>query len=434
VRVVVDGPSRMAKIRLNSSTKRVLPFPLRNTKFLVIVTEQSAKVESEKPAPVSKPSNGSSIGKVAAADQTQPKSTPSRRTYSISNDVEIEAKVTPRLPRIGWQNNRQHFSLSEEGDVPLKEHSPIRLPRVGQAPRREFSFSNLAEAAKSQEPASRKPKQATTYELIGGDTDEVAKQTPSTILADVAEEETPKPKSRTQNSRLQHETIFHDADTTVEPPKKPSIGGGVGGVRPEETIFVELAEDSNPFIQPKKTTIRRDQQTHFSFNDESPPSTPIARTKHSNLQHFSIEGTPDPHEAEYRARALQRKEVNHFRPDTVPHFEFVDKPAGSVVESKRENSESMNKLLKTIGKSWNVGSDSPDPAKEYGRSGVPKKGLTPHFSFGDSPQKGEEEKENGRGGGGQAQPTTKRYTTRDTTLIGRLQVPVKSEEKEWWEN
>lgn len=172
-----------------------------------------------------------------------------------------------------------------------------------------------------------------------------------------------------------------------------------------------MAEDTNPFIQPKKTNIRRDQETHFSFNDASPPSTPIARNKQSNLQHFSIEGTPDPHEAEYRARALQRKEVNHFRPDTVPHFEFVDKPAAPVAESKRENSDTMNKLLKTIGKSWTVGTDSPAPAKEYGRAGVPKKGLTPHFSFGGSPEKSDEEKENGRGGGGQAQPTTKRYNS-----------------------
>ena len=56
-----------------------------------------------------------------------------------------------------------------------------------------------------------------------------------------------------------------------------------------------------------------------------------------------------------------------------------------------------------------MGSESPAPAKEYSRAGVPKKGLTPHFSFGGSPEKREEEKENGRGGGGQAQPTTKRY-------------------------
>ena len=255
----------------------------------------------------------------------------------------------------------------------------------------------------------RKPKQATTYELIGGDADEVSKQTPSGTLHDV-EEETPKPKPRAPSSRLQHETIFHDADTTPDPPKKQSIGGGVGGVRPEETIFVELAEDTNPFIQPKKTNIRRDQETHFSFNDNSPPSTPIPRNKNLSLQHFSIEGTPDPHEAEYRARALQKKEVNHFRPDTIPNFEFVDKPVESVVDGKRENTDSMNKLLKGIGRSWNMGSESPAPAKEYSRAGVPKKGLTPHFSFGGSPEKREEEKENGRGGGGgQAQPTTKRY-------------------------
>jgi hypothetical protein len=225
------------------------------------------------------------------------------------------------------------------------------------------------------------------------------------------EEETPKPKkSYAQHRALQHETIFHDADVTPAQPLKPSIGGGVGGLRPEETIFVELAEDTNPFIQPKKTTTRRDQETHFAFADESPPATPIPRNKHLNLQHFSIEGTPDPHEAEYRARALQKKEVNHFRPDTIPHFEFVDKPSDPTGEGKRENTDSMNKLLKGIGRSWGTGPDSPAVARDGNRGGLPKKGLTPHFTFGgSSPEKGEEEKENGRGGGGQAQPTTKRY-------------------------
>ena len=397
----------------------------------MFVPEEPAKVEQEKSAPVSKPAT-LSAAKVATAPETLPaKSTP-RRTYSITNDVEIDAKVIPRLPRIGWQNNRQHFSLSEEGDVPLKEQSPIRLPRIGQAPRREFSFSNLAEVAKAQENTSCNPKQATTYELIGGDAEEVSKQTMSTIH-DVAEEEIPKPKPRAKGLAMKHETIFHDADATLEPPKKPSIGGGVGGVRPEETIFVELAEDTNPFIQPKKSTIRRDQEMHFAFNDESPPSTPIPRNKHLNLKHF-IEGTPDPHESEYRARALQKKEVNHFRPDTVPHFEFVDQPTETVGETKRENSEGMNKLLKGIGRSWNLGTDSPLTAKEDHRTGLPKKGLTPHFSFGNGPEKGEEEKENGRGGGGQAPPTTKRCIPVGHGTDFRMQGPVKSEEKEWWEN
>ena len=174
--------------------------------------------------------------------------------------------------------------------------------------------------------------------------------------------------------------------------------------RLEETIFVELEEDSKPFIAPKKTP-RRDQQAHFSFTDQS-PQTPVPRTKHLNLQHFSIEGTPDPHETEYRARALQRKEVNHFRPDTIPHFEFIDNPEDNDSEPKRENTEGMNKLLKGIGRSWMMGSDSPSVAAKDGqRSGLPKKGLAPHFSFGSSsPEKSDEEKENGR----TAQSQTKR--------------------------
>ena len=333
----------------------------------------------------------------------KPKSTP-RRTYSITGDVEVEAQETPRLPRIGWQNHRQDFVLSEEGDVALKEQSPVRLPRVGQAPRREFSFSNLAEAYKSQE---TKPKQPTHFEADDEEPTPVKVTRPkashSRYNVFEAEEETPKPKPVVPRT-LHHETIFHDADSTPQEPVKPSIGGGIGGRRPEETIFVELEEDSKPFIAPKNTP-RRDQQAHFSITDES-PQTPVPR-KHSTLQHFSIEGTPDPHEAEYRARALQRKEVNHFRPDTVPHFEFTDNPEDNDSELKKENSEGMNKLLKGIGRNWMMGNDSPSvAAKEGHRTGLPKKGLTPHFNFGSSsPEKSDEEKENGR----TAQNQTKRF-------------------------
>ena len=334
--------------------------------------------------------------------ENKPMNTP-RRTYSITGDVEVEANGTPRLPRIGWQNNRQHFLLSEEGDVPLKEQSPVRLPRVGQAPRREFSFSNLSEAYKSQE---TKPKQPTHLEVDDEEPTQVKFTQPKASHSHYnvfeTEEETPKPRSAVPRI-LHHETIFHDADTTPQEPVKPSIGGGTGGRRPEETIFVELEEDSNPFVAPKKTP-RRDQQAHFSITDES-PQTPVPQTKHSNLQHFSIEGTPDPRESEYRARALQRKEVNHFRPDTIPHFEFTDNPEDNS-ESKRENSEGMNKLLKGIGKNWMMGIDSPSVAKEGHRIGLPKKGLTPHFNFGSSsPEKSDEEKENGRA----AQSQTKRF-------------------------
>ena len=323
-------------------------------------------------------------------------STP-RRTYSITNDLDVEVKDTPRLPRIGWQNNRNSFLLSEEGDIPLKGQSPIRLPRVGQAPRREFSFSNLSEAynstTKSDEPTH----------LVESDDEEPApakitrpKTTRGVINLFEPPAEKTAPKSRTVSTRYQHEeTIFHDADTTPQKPVKPSIGGGTGGHRPEETIFVELEEDSTPFIQPKRTP-RRDQQAHFSIADESPQSTPVPRNKHFTVQqHFSIEGTPDPRESEYHARALQRKEVNHFRPDTVPHFEFTD----SVEDhhpSKPEVTESMNKLVKANARSWMMGGDSPAVSKDN-KTGLPKKGLTPHFSLGaPSPEKSGEEKENGR--------------------------------------
>jgi hypothetical protein len=332
-----------------------------------------------------------------------------RRTYSITNDVEIEVKDTPRLPRIGWQNHRQHFVLSEEGDVPLKEQSPVRLPRVGQAPRREFSFSNLSEAYKSQE--THKPKEPTHVEV---DDEEPApvehSQTRNPHYNVFESEDTPKSKPVVPVRNVQHETIFHDADPTPQEPLKPSIGGGTGGRRPEETIFVELEEDSNPFVQPKKTPIKRRDQTHFSFTEES-PATPIPRNKQLSLQHF-IEGTPDPHESEYRQRALQRKEVNHFRPDTVPHFEFVDQSDHEEDQPKRENTEGMNQLLKGIGRNWNMGSESPTVAKEGGQGrGLSKKGLPPHFSFGtNSPEKREEEKENGR----TTQSQTKRYCPQPT--------------------
>ena len=360
--------------------------------------------------------------------KNKPMGTP-RRTYSITGDVEVEVKEASRLPRIGWQNNRRDFALSEEGDVPLKEQSPVRLPRVGQAPRREFSFSNLSEAYKSQE---TKPKQPTHFEVDDEEATPVKSTQPKPSRGHYnifeTEEGTPKPKPAVPRI-LRHETIFHDADSTPQEPVKPSIGGGTGGRRPEETIFIELEEDSHPFIAPKKTP-RRDQQAHFSITDKS-PETPVPPTKHLYLQHFSIEGTPDPHEAEYRARALQRKEVNHFRPDSVPHFEFVDNPEDDETGPKTENSEGMNKLLKGIGKSWTMGSDSPSvAAKEGHRSGLPKKGLTPHFNFGtSSPQKSDEEKENGR----TAQSQTKRFAPKTIRANGRMHVPVKAEEKEWWE-
>ena len=311
-------------------------------------------------------------------------------------------KDTPRLPRIGWQNNRQHFVLSEEGDVTIKAQSPVRLPRVGQAPRREFSFSNLAEAYKSQE--THKPKEPVHFEFEDEEPTSVKSSQPSQRPYSVFEaEDTPKSKPVVPTRNIHHETIFHDADSTPHEQLKPSIGGGTGGRRPEETIFVELAEDSNPFIQPKKTPTKRRDQAHFSFADES-PETPIPRTKQLSLQHFSIEGTPDPHEAEYRARALQRKEINHFRPDTIAHFDFAAQSDNDETP-KHENTEGMNKLLKGIGRNWNMGSESPNDDKEGQRGGLPKKGLSPHFSFGgNSPEKREEEKENGRA----AQSQTKR--------------------------
>jgi hypothetical protein len=329
-----------------------------------------------------------------------------RRTYSITNDADIEIQEARRLPRIGWQNSRNHFVLSEEGDVPLKEQSPVRLPRAGQAPRREFSFSNLAQAYKAQDAGRRKPREPTHFELDNGSRDHATivehpqsdgVVAPPRDLVGTDSDDTPRPKS-TNRSNGHRETIFHDADTTPSKPVKPSIGGGTGG-RAQETIFVELEEDANPFVQPKKQTItRRDQQAHFDFTDESPPSTPAPRNaRHTSFQHFSIEGTPDPHESEYRARALQKKEVNHFRPDTIPHFNFTDSDDPSEVNPKKGNSEGMNKLLKGISRNWMVGNDSPAP-KENQKSALPKKGLTPHFSFGANGPMKEAEKENGRTG------------------------------------
>src|SRR5205814_1127376 len=151
----------------------------------------------------------------------KPMATP-RRTYSITNDLEVEANETPRLPRVGWQNNRNSFLLSEEGDIPLKGQSPIRLPRVGQAPRREFSFSNLSQAYKSQETTRSN---APTH-LVETDHEDPApveitrlktKRENIDLFEPPAEETIP--KSRSVSTRYQHEeTIFHDADAT---PKKP---------------------------------------------------------------------------------------------------------------------------------------------------------------------------------------------------------------------
>jgi hypothetical protein len=370
-----------------------------------------AKVESA-PAPVNTASESaaptpSALSPIITANipentKRQSMQTPSRRTYSITGDIDTPVDVAEqkRLPRIGWQNMRQDFLLSQEGDVPLKDRSPVRLPRVGQAPRREFSFSNLAEVYKAQETPTRNPKQATHFEFEEH-TEESATAKPSVgggkggvlhhDIFETPDDDTPRPVKRQINPRaMHHETIFHDADTTPVGTVKPSIGGGTGGRRPEETIFVEHADDDNA-VKPQKSPItRRDQQAHFSFADAS-PSTPAPKTKHTSLQHFSIEGTPDPNESEYRARALQRKEVNHFRPDTVPHFEFVDNPQ-EAAGSKKENSDGMNKLLKGIGRSWQMGTDSPSVA-HHQRNGLSKDYLQTHFSIGD---KSDDEKENGR--------------------------------------
>ena len=388
--------------------------------------------------------------------------TPGRRTYSITNDIDPDphAADLKRLPRQGWQNNRQHFRLDEEGDVPLKEQSPVRLPRVGQAPRREFSFSNLSDAYKAGEKPVQKgghfefddeipPVPSLKGISIGAGTGaRVAMVVPEVDLGDKTTDggRPVKPWSGTGGRRV--ETIFHDLIESPRDPVKPSIGGGAGGRRPEETIFVELEEDSQPQVERKKTPItRRDQQIHFSLADE-PPATPVPN-KTSKPSHI-IEGTPDPMESEYSARALQRKEMNHFRPDTLSHFDIVDEPTDQMrPEAKKENTEGMNKLLKGIARSWNLTPDSPSPATKAAgttargpATSAPqkkeKKDLAPHFSFGDSPVKNDEEKENGRGAHGQ-----KRYNSPDglpdfhchgeLTRGVRMHVPVKAEEKEWWE-
>ena len=313
--------------------------------------------------------------------------------------------------------------LSEEGDLPLKELSPVRLPRVGQAPKREFSFSNLAEVYKSQEPASapvpapvRKPSTHFEYDEEEEEEEVQTKPVPfkksshavqhvDLFSESPADDNTPKVTKASQHykTRASHqEIIFHDSDTTPTGKPKPSIGGGTGGRRPEETVFIQAEEDPN-FVQPKKSPItRRDQQTHFSFAEED-PSTP-KQPRPTSVQHFSIEGTPDPMEAEYRARALQRREVNHFRPDNVPHFDFVDNPEGTPVP-KKENSEGMNKLLRGMGKSWMMGVDSPTVQRDGQRRQFPNKDLASHFSFGQNGGgESEEEKENGRS------KQTKRYS------------------------
>ena len=274
----------------------------------------------------------------------------------------------------------------------LKEQSPVRLPRVGQAPRREFSFSNLREQADVDDAAKKRFSKAPAHFEFDDEP----------TLPSV-HETTIRPKINSAGPL--NAIIFHDIEDTPihQTVVKSSIGGGIGG-QIEETIFVELAEDSNPSPHAQKQTYtRRDQQSHFSIGDDT-LLTPAPAGKHRNfhqVSHFSIEGTPDPHEDEHRTRALQRKEVNHFRPDTVSQFEIADKSDKEerVVsrDGKKENSDGMNKLLKSIGggRHWLTEGDSPVARDRKAKDG--KKGLTPHFSFGGSPEKaGEEEKENGR--------------------------------------
>ena len=281
----------------------------------------------------------------------------------------------------------------------------MRLPRIGQAPRREFSFSNLREQAETDTSKKRMSKAPAHFEfdddrvILPGDDKTTTRQT-----LEIVKEEKKRPKINSAGPL--NAIIFHDVEETPIRNVKHSIGGGVGG-QIEETIFVELAEDANPSPPAQKQVYtRRDQQSHFSIGDDT-TLTPVPAGKHKNfhqLSHFSIEGTPDPREDEYRTRALQRKEVNHFRPDTVSQFEIVDRPEEeerpSSKEGKKENSEGMNKLLKSIGggRTWvTEGGDSPVPRNTKAKEG--KKGLLPHFSFAGSPEKGsEEEKENGRTG------------------------------------
>jgi hypothetical protein len=366
---------------------------------------------------------------------------PSRRTYSITNDILIdpEESEVKRLPRQGWQNNRaQAFRVDEEGDVFVKEQSPVRLPRQGLAPRREFSFSNLGEVYHAQETPT---KRGAHFEF---DDEEVPPLPTNRIDFARMEGLYPGEEKKGKGSigggtggRKGVETIFHDADDTPEGDQRPSIGGGTGGRRPEETIFVELAEDSLPVVERKKAPIsRRDQQTHFTLTDERSVPVPTKKTTQSHLMestpaaesddhariprtradqqtHFTltdepstpaptkkvtlshiIEGTPVAGAEEYLARALQRKEMNHFRPDTLSHFDIVDDPREGP-QAKKENTESMDKLVNGNSCHWSM-TDSPGPAVG-GRVGHVKKDLAPHFSFGGSPGKDEEEKENGRG-------------------------------------
>src|SRR5579859_3693393 len=261
---VVDVPEdepKPAKVENASAPQKTAPEPAAPTPLVLSPI-----------VPVNIPQN----------NKRQSMQTPSRRTYSITGDIDtpVEVAEQKRLPRTGWQNMRQEFLLSQEGDVPLKDRSPVRLPRVGQAPRREFSFSNLAEAYQAQETPIRKPKQATHFEF-DEPTEESAPVNPSVgggkggalhhDIFEAPDDETPKPAKRQINPRaVHHETIFHDADTTPAGPVKPSIGGGTGGRRPEETIFVEHADDDDS-VKPHKSPItRRDQQAHFSFADASP--------------------------------------------------------------------------------------------------------------------------------------------------------------------
>src|SRR5579871_4610832 len=381
-------------------------------KYLYYANRTAPKPEpASLPTPVMSPPT--SIATVPSPSKPKPKpqgtQTP-RRTYSITDDIDTAPAPASasRLPRAGWQNHRQSALLSDEANLALKELSPVRLPRVGQAPKREFSFSNLAEVYKAQEPAPVPERKQPMQAEFRDEKDAPPKPAPigktskyqqHVDLFDDSpvEDNAPKVSKASQHYVLQNEIIFHDADTTPKAKQKASIGGGTGGRLLDETIFLQDEEDPNR-IQPKKSPItRRDQQTHFSFAAED-SSTPV-KPKHMAPQHFSIEGTPDPMEAEYRARALQRKEVNHFRPDTIPHFEFGE---GSDDEytPKKENSEQMNKLLKGMGKSWMMGVDSPTVSREhhYRESQLPKKDLTAHFSFGPNKEGDgeEEEKENGR--------------------------------------
>ena len=475
----MDGPSPTDPNKSISSINLVSPHHSTS------LTIQSPRLLNPNPSPsnvlpLSISSLTAEAPKVVVHDDpnaTPKPKTPARRTYSITNDILIDPQDTEikRLPRQGWQNNRaQAFRLDEEGDVSLKEQSPVRLPRAGQAPRREFSFSNLGEVYRAQEKPS---KRGSHFEFDDEEVPPLPTRKIDLPKVDVLVpgEEAGKKASIGGGRRV--ETIFHDSDDTPEADHRPSIGGGTGGRRPEETIFVELEEDSLPPMERKKTPItRRDQQTHFTLTDQStpvpvkkavsshiiegtPPSgsdQPPARIPHTRPDqqtHFTltdepstpaplkkatyshiIEGTPVANAEEYIARALQRKEMNHFRPDTVSHFDIVDDPGERMAPApKKEKTESMEKLLNGISSHWSM-TDSPAPVAG-GRVGHVKKDLATHFSFGDSPGKNEEEKENGRG----HRPKRYRFNPTQPPFVYyfadgvRMAVPVKSEEKEWWE-